>query len=135
MTRSSGYVMDLLVIIVTVILVILYITVLMVVITYFSQTSCVLVDWKHKTGHEVFQLLFILQQSWNSSASQLPPFTGDKAFKHTNRAMDTVVTIVLSHNDTSKVAVGGGEGHMDTKISPNSRLGIIRRIKQNQNNS
>lgn len=24
--------------------------------------------------------------------------------------MDTVVTIVLSHNDTSKVAVGGGEG-------------------------
>lgn len=133
MTRCSGYVMDLLVIIVTVIL---YITVLMVVITYFSQTSCVLVDWKHKTGQrEVFQLLFILQQSCNSSASQLPPFTGDKAFKHTNRAMDTVVTIVLSHNDTSKVAVGGGEGHTDTKISPNSRLGIIRRIKQNQNNS
>lgn len=33
-----------------------------------------------------------------------------KPLKHTNREMDTVVTIVLSHNDTSKVAVGGGEG-------------------------
>lgn len=33
-----------------------------------------------------------------------------KPLKHTNREMDTVVTIVLSHNNTSKVAVGGGGG-------------------------
>lgn len=33
-----------------------------------------------------------------------------KPLKHTNMEMDTVVTIVLSHNDTSKVAVRGGEG-------------------------
>lgn len=33
-----------------------------------------------------------------------------KPLKHTNMEMDTVVTNVLSHNDTSKVAVRGGKG-------------------------
>ena len=33
-----------------------------------------------------------------------------KLLRHTNSEMDTVVTIVISHNDTSKVAVRGGEG-------------------------
>lgn len=34
--------------------------------------------------------------------------------KHTNRGMDTEVTIVLSHNNTSKVAMGDGGGHTYT---------------------
>lgn len=33
--------------------------------------------------------------------------------------MDTVVTIVLSHDNTSKVAVGGERGHTDTNTVTN----------------
>lgn len=46
--------------------------------------------------------------------------------------MDTVVTIVLSHNDTSKVAVGGGEGAHGHKYCHRS---IISSLKEKQINS
>ncbi len=56
----------------------------------------------------------------------------NKPLKHTNRMMDTVVTIVLSHNDTSKVAVGGGEGAHGHKYCHRP---IISLLKEKQINS
>ncbi len=46
--------------------------------------------------------------------------------------MDTVVTILLSHNDTSKVAVGGGEGAHGHKYCHQP---IIPLLKEKQINS
>lgn len=54
-----------------------------------------------------------------------------KPLKHTNKKMDTVDTIVLSHNDTSKVAVGGGEGAHGHKYCHRPIVSSLKGKKQN----
>ena len=58
-----------------------------------------------------------------------------KPLKHTNREMDTVVTIVLSHKDTSKVAVGGGEGAHGHKHCHRPIVLSLKGTKKKQINS